>query len=486
MNFPKGAGIRMTVAGLASVPLLAVAQDADRGGLTVTLDVSQSVEASTNRDFVIDPQDTSLLSNTGFELGIASRRRAEQLSARIGGDLLYGSFGDADSGDGGDGGNGEDSGLNDPFAAIDYARQGANSRLSFAARYTERDVSDFVFDPDQSFDAVDAVDEDIVDLDDLLELEEDDLVFSDGTRASTDLRFDLRTGIDDPVSFRLTGASNAVTYRDIESDALNDRTTDSLRAEIGFRLSPTTTARVTAGTVRRGEDGETGTDRDTTSFGVGLGYDISPILRFNGSVGLTEIDGSDADGDFSESGTSADLGLSQQRPNGTIDYGFSSDIDENGRRTSVSLGRALDLRRGDIDVSLGVSDSDQTDPALTSRIRYNHPLRDGAISAGLSRVARSQDDGDEVLSTRIDVDYLYRINSVSRLSTSFDLARSEELETGEQTTATDLGLGYSRDLTRDWALNTGLRYRVSEQDPGETRDDVRLSLGVSRTFTFRP
>jgi hypothetical protein len=50
----------------------------------------------------------------------------------------------------------------------------------------------------------------------------------------------------------------------------------------------------------------------------------------------------------------------------------------------------------------------------------------------------------------------------------------------------DLGLGYRRQLTRDWDLTADLSHRLTWEDG--TREDsiTTLSLNVARSFVFRP
>ena len=149
-------------------------------------------------------------------------------------------------------------------AALEYSRRGANSRLSFAARYREADLDDDVLTFGPS----------------------DTLIIDGGSAEVTTLEARLETGLEGPLGFDVRGRYRKEAYIDTTDEDLDDNERLSVDALARFRVNPALTARVRAGVSEENEyddlDGKTETN--DTYFGVGVAGETAGGLSFKGDV----------------------------------------------------------------------------------------------------------------------------------------------------------------------------------------------------------
>lgn len=275
----------------------------------------------------------------------------------------------------------------------------------------------------------------------------DDLADADAvgteTRYGGTLRFE--TGRTRPASFFLEAAYDVIEYEDTVDPDLIDTTTTGLTTGTRLRFSEVLTGTLSLGFTREDEDGAPDTtDTLTASFGL-------ERALANGS---------------------ASLALSQSSEDGGED------------RTTLAIGRTLELPDGALSARLGISRSDLGGTDVVGGLDWIHRLPDGEITASLERSASyDADDGETTVDTAVSLGWMHEINAVS--SIAFDLSWALSDAASERIEETEFGATYSTALTADWRLDSGLRYSLRDDADGRAESPlVFVSLG--RSFTIRP
>lgn len=440
-----------SVAGLACFSgLSALAQDT--GGLTASLDVSQRLEYSDNFDL-------DVFSNPGFrattELGfsLASETRIQRLAFFAGGQIEFGSD------------NESANAFADPLVRLSYARAAKNAALTLDASYQQTEINSTF--TEELFGA-------------------QFVLFDTGERANFGLRANLDFGLTDPVGGSLTYSFNQVDYTDTANPDLRDATTNQLEGRVNFRIDPRLTARLTAGYIEVDEDG--GQFRETTRLGVGVEADVTKTLTVDAAVNYTNVDVEGGEGSDNE-GIGFDVDLVQDRPNGNITAGLSSDIDQNGRRTSLRFGRNLEMKAGSLGFSLGLSQRDDGDIRPLYRLDYERQLsEDAAVRAELTQSFDTDTDGTEALNTGFNLAYQQPLTKVSDISMAFNFRDTNIIDDDEGDDASRLSLGitYRHDITRNWDLAAGYSRSLTLTEGDTVLEANTVFVGLERTFDFRP
>jgi hypothetical protein len=447
----------VVAAGLTVVAGTAVSQE---GGLSFTGRFAQSLEFSDNPDFTEDFSGTALTSRTTLGFGLASVTAAQSLALDVGAAWRY-TLSTSDD-------EPTREGLTDPFIAFAYERNSATALLSFDARYSESDVGnlDFVVDPDS------------------LDL----IVVDDGTVARTNLNFGLETGIGAPFGLSVDAGYGRRTYFDTTDPTLVDDETFDIRAVARFRITPTTDANLIGAYIDDREfDTPDGYERRTVRLGAGFDHEISETQRFGFDVTSDTIDTTESGVTTTEEGYSFILAYDQDLMNGGFSVEASSILENIGTRNSISFSRSLDLPDGGLSLLLGVTNNDTSDVNGLIGVDYTRDLRDGQLTARVRQdVTQSSTEDNEFLNRLISIDYSKEVNSVSGWQTSFGYNESEDLSDGSVDRQTRFEISYRRDLTQDWDVVTGYRYREQRSTDEADRTSNTLFLTLQRDFQGRP
>ncbi len=458
MNISR-TGLSLTTALTLTSMLTAPAWAQEGSGLRGTLSFSQSIEASDNPELLSSSDGTVLTSRTGLGFRLDSETRTEILRFSLGADLEGELGGDSSSTDGFE--------LTNKRALIDYARLGANSRLSFGVRVREANVDDEVFGffVDGEFDP-------------------DALIIDGGTRRTTSASATLETGIEGPLGFRIRASTSSTRYTDTLDPELEDSDTISVDTTTRFRINPALTARVIAGFSQKDEDDFFQTERDSTYVGAGLEGELGTGLTYEATVIFDKSEtlngGVVVD---EENGTGFELTVVQAQPDGSLSFGASSRVDDAGRFTTAKVGRVYDLRDGGLAVSLGVLDRDNDSVRLTAGLTYSRETPRGEFVANLTQ-SPGTDDGDAYVNTSLSLAYQQAINATSSWDAEVRYSSANELGGNNDDSRTRASIAYRRELTRDWGMRTGFEHERVAEDGGDTRSSNTLFLSVERDITF--
>jgi hypothetical protein len=155
--------------------------------------------------------------------------------------------------------------------------------------------------------------------------------------------------------------------------------------------------------------------------------------------------------------------------------------DDEGQRETFEIGRDLETPTATISARLGVTRADEAGTDLIGRLRVDRALPDGTLGLTLERGA-SYDD-EPITTSLAGLSWSKSVNELS--SVSLDLTYELRDSASERIEQVSFGAGYSRQLTADWNLDTGIGYRIRNDADGHAESPT-LFVSLSRDFEFRP
>ncbi|MEM7642170.1 MAG: hypothetical protein AAF366_06540 [Pseudomonadota bacterium] len=376
-----------------------------------------------------------------------------------------------------------------PDLSFDYERDTSVLILQLSGDYRIDDVEGSVPGPEFDFDESDVIDD-------------------DGTREviSGDAGVVFfprgRAGLELGAFFRQS------TFNDTEDPDLDDTERFGFDAALRYNISRTLTFRFT-GSYREEEDGGV-LDLEEEELRVGGRVTWAATPRTQVDLGLsfsnldttqnTTVVGLDEDGDIgliatggTESSTSdtvvGDLAVTHALKNGTVGLTASRNLTTSGDIDRVTLNRNFDLP-GDarFGISLGVADFEGGDTVVVGDLRYSKPIvRGGELSFSVRRDADVDGDLQDVVRTRATLTHVQELTPVSTLAINVGASEINVVDGFEDDdVSANIGVTYSRAVTRDWALALGYRGSAEIDDDEDTTTNGELFLTLNRRFAFRP
>ena len=421
----------------------AVAQDA---GLSLVFGLENRLEISRNTDLSVPATGTDITDATVLSFGLFSVREIDRLEFSVSGALIA-----ENTSDGG--------------TEFDFGRGAAD--LAY-----HREVPAAVFDLGAFYrnDGVDAFDDDLADVDET------------GTRIDYGANVALEIGRTSSIGLAFGAAYEQTDYEDTSDPDLFDSTETRADAAVIFHASETVTGRLGLRYSLLEEDDPGATRTETLTTFAGLDYAISERLDLAAEVGYVETETEEFGVTDRTTGPDLSLGLTYDMPVGTAMalLRVTTDDDE-GRRETFELGRDLETPLATISARLGVTHADEAGTDLVGRLSIDRRLPDGSLGLDLERSV-FYDDEPGVLS-RAGVSWSKTVNEISSISLDITYELSEA--PSERIEQVSFGAGYSRNLTADWSLNSGVGYRVRNDADGHSESPT-LFVSISRDFTFRP
>ena len=430
------------------------AQDTAPPGIIAGFDITQRLEYSDNPDLDVDG-DSDFYGRTVLGFRLDSDTGIDRFSLDLGTDIEEG--------------RNDRSGIDatNSFATLGYDRGTRNARIGFELRYRETDVDGDNFDDfDENGNIINQ---------------------TDGTRERYGFSLEGAVGQEAPVGASFGLRYDELTFSDTTDPDLTDESTTEFNGQIDFRITPTVTANLTA--LYRDFDAQgNGVNRETTGFGAGVVMEVTPTLTADLSLSYDEIERSGGE-TGTDDGLSIGAAFVRDLPNGTLGLNFFSDVtsNDNGRRSQLSVSRAMELPTGALSFELGVTGADTIGSDPLVNVDYRHDLPTGQITLGLSQRVVTDSDNNEDINTSLRAGYEYEINNVSGLGLNFSYFDRNELdENGNDGQRMEIGLTYRHDLTRDWGLVGGYSHTFSTEDNGEDRRRNTIFVGLQRSFNWVP
>lgn len=439
----------------------------EKGGPILTFGISSTLSATDNYNLNPNGGDSAELFDNRLSFGYQNQRANDELSLDFSGVLR------AVEPPGGS------RTLDNSNARLSYDRQGVNSAFSTSAEYNLSSVNSLgPFDDDRLFG------------DD--PLDENDLALDQGDRELIASRFSFETGENDPLGFILTGRYREQNYSDTTDPDLFDTETFNLTGTTRFTLSPVTEARVVLRYDDYTADDVPQTDRQTTSFNLGLTQALSKVDTLDVSLGYQQIETDETilgtRRSDTRNGVIGNIGLTRELTRGTVGTTFNLSDSVNGSTATWLVNRAIPLPRGALEISLGAT-SDVSDTIRpVGSVAYTHEMTRSTLTAALERQVATSSQSNELRTTRASVGYNYEINSLSNIDFSASLVELSQAggPAVNDTTRADLRATYSRDLTRDWRLSSGYEYRMRDETGVGSATSNRVFLTLERVFVVRP
>jgi len=451
----------------AGLTLAQQASSPEEGGPVLTFGLSSMLSATDNYNLSPSGGDSAELFDNRLSFEYLNRRANDVLSLDLSGVLR------AKEPPGGS------RTLDDRSARLGYDREGVNSALSFGADYSLTSVNSLdPFEDDRLFE------------DD--PLDETDLTEDQGDREQISTRFSFETGLNDPLGFIVEGRYRERTYSSTTDPDLFDTEIFNLSGTTRFTLSPATEARVVLRYEDYSADDVPQTDRQTTSFNLGLTQALSKIDTLDVLLGYQQIETDETilgtRSSDTDTGIIGNIDLTRELTRGTIGTSFDLRESVNGTTATWLVSRAMPLPRGALEISAGAA-SDVSDTIRpVGSVAFSHEMAHSTLTATLERQVATSSRSNELRTTRASLGYSYEINSLSDMEFSVNVA--ELAQAGgpavSDTTRADLGVTYFRDLTRDWRLSTGYEYRMRDETGVGRGTSNRVFLTLERELVIRP
>jgi hypothetical protein len=289
------------------------------------------------------------------------------------------------------------------------------------------------------------------------------------------------------LGFDLSASFFARDYIDTVDPDLYDRTSVAFSAGSTLVLSDVLTGRLGLTSSWFNADDLPETERTSNRLSFSAQYLASEVLSFGAGVSYTAIETTEF-GVVSEDKTGVGLSFSATRalPDGAIRAGFSQQLTSASDRTLISVERQMELPRGDLSFGIGYSIADEGDNRFVANATAVREFATGSLSATLSQETRANDEDEDILLTRFELDYRQEINANESFSVGLGLGRSEEIGglSGDETTRGDVNVTYRRALTRDWDWAVGYLGRYS--DDGGSAFSNSIFTTFDRSFSIRP
>jgi len=424
----------------------------ETGGPLFTAGVSSTLRLNDNLDLNTPSNGTSLVSETRLSFGFESVTRTQEFRISFS-DVLEFGFGD----------DAPDSPtFTDTRFDLDYSWRGKNSALDFNASLR-----------------IDDIDDDDNDL----------LAIGGGSQTDTSVGLRFETGINDPFGVEVAVSHARVDFTDTtDPDLIDERTTNATISGI-FRPNQTTETRLTYSHTLFEEDDPQNTERTTKALSFSGAVTLDPVTRVTGSIGWTQIVTEDDDDTETDDGFTASLGYARDLPAGAIAISLDYTLTRLGHRTDVLLTRDFELPTGGFGFEVGVTSIDGDDLGFIGGVNYLRQWPDQAFRASLSTEILIDDTTNTTRRrTQASVEYERDINELESLEFGVSYGALTDGGSGSITDRSRITASatYSRDLTRDWVMETGYihRFRTEEGEPDASSNEIFVRLG--RDFSWRP
>lgn len=326
--------------------------------------------------------------------------------------------------------------LEDPSLRLSYTRTAAEGEFRFSARARSSNIA--FLRPFEDF--LDPETGEFVPPEDL-----DDLTGT-GKRISYGADVRLRLGDQARIGTTFRAGLSGTDYRGVTNPALVDNRRVSAGVGLRFSLSAVTDATLDLGWSRYSNDDPLQPDRDTVTLAGGLSHD---------------------------------------RPDGRLTARISAEKrDGRATRYGIGFGRSYDLVRGGLSFGAGVTWGDTASTQFNGNLAWTHELPDGQIRLSLSHGLTTGTDDTTRRTTAATLGWQHQITEISSISFDMGLTDSRNLGAGTSVRNATLGLGYSHQLTDDWALSAGYRHRQRDSAGVKARSNT-VFLTLRRDFTTR-
>lgn len=427
--------------------------------------IYERLESGRNLGLDVPEEGHGTIASTIFSFGLNSETRNQVFNLDATTALRFSNLPD----------EGSETDFGDTRLNLDYAREAANAGMLLEAGYLGYDIgflrslSDFVDD-----EGVINLPPDFADL------------TGGGTRREYDLRAEFDFGRQDLIGYNFFARVNSLSYSDTTDAGLFDE--DTVEAGVGmtFSLSPRTSAALDYGFERNDRDDSDQTVEDTTELVFAIAHEASSRTVLDFSLGYSKIDESRLSGDEITEGFIGGLGLEYAMPNGEITANLDSTLESEGRLDTLTVGRNLDIPNGIFSVSFGGARVPGGESDWIGSLIYEQERGPNDVFVRFSREVTANAERELRYETVADIGYVRFLSPVSRIGFGAIYALVDETASDPRTEYSELSAVYSHRLTEYWNFNTGVNYRVRDEDGLGKATSPLVFVQVGRDFVWRP
>ncbi len=436
------------------------------GGLELRFGIAERFEYGRNLALDVPDPGNGFIASTILSFGLSSETRSQTIELDAVTGLRLQDLPDR-----------EDSfDIGDARLGFGYTREAANAGLELEADYLRFDIgllrslSDF-----EDEDGFIVLPGDFSDL------------TGEGTRSEYSYGLSFDGGRQNLIGYSFGLVGSGLRYTDTTDTGLSDN--DRIGGDVGlsFALSPVTSVSVDYAIERFEEDDDEETERDTDAVSLGLLHEFSALTRLEASIGYTIIDERQViSGDSSESGLIGSVGVVHDVANGSASALLDTSRTISGRLDRFLLGRSFAVPDGDFAATLGAARRpDGTIDAIGS-LAFDREYGPNTLRVRLSREILSDDEDEYFAATVIDVGYIWGLTPLSQFSLRALYAVSEATDSSTGVEFSAISAVYSHDIGQDWSLNTGIDYRVRDEDGLDRATSPLVFFGIGKSFVWRP
>jgi len=359
--------------------------------------------------------------------------------------------------------------FDDPRLDLSYSRAVGDDSISFSAGAREVDIA-FL----DALESSGGLNDD--DFDDLR---------GEGNRRTLYARLNGIFNEDAPFTFAYRLGAAQQRYYDLEDQRdLNDRDEFEASASFLFDITRTMRAALEFGYDYRDTDDVAQTLRRRGTVATGLNVAIDEVTALNLRIGYSEVntERQALNREDTEEGVVGSIGLARELRNGQVSLNYSSNLDENGQRDRLTVGRTYERGTTNYGGTIGVTASEFTnDVRPIGSLFFNHRTPRARFGANLSQNARTDDEGFDAIFTRLNLTYEQDI--ASDLSFVLDLGaarRFREISENRVTRRLNFTASMRKALNQDWDIDVGYRYRFREANNGDEADSNALFAAIVR------
>lgn len=444
----------------------AIAQEVEPGGLLITLGLAERLEVGRNLGLDVPEEGTGTIASTILSFGLSDETRTERFSLDATTALRFSNLPD----------QGSDVDFGDAILEFEYARDAANAGLNLSADYLRYDIGfqrsllDFTND------------------DGVIELPRDfDDLTGTGIRNEYVLDAQIDFGRENLVAYNFAIGVNRIDYKDASNPDLFASDTIDGSAGIALNFSQRTTAFLDIFAEYYEDESEGQTERDTEEITFGVAHEISSRARLEASFGFIDIDERDlVEGDILVTGPVGNLDFQYDMPDGELTVDFAASRDTPGRLNTFTVGRRLEIPDGEFLANIGVARDSDGDTDFVGALGYEREFGSHEAFARINRGLGVTDNREYRVETVADLGVIFGITPISQLGLRATYALAAGTAEDPRIERFDLDVVYSRKLTRDWNLNTGINYRTRDEEGVGRADSPLVFISVGRDFFWRP
>lgn len=347
-----------------------------------------------------------------------------------------------------------------PRATLRFSQKFARSELTLDAQYQFSRVSDQAIGYDDT----------------------GSIIYYDGAGQRSVARIGAKFtgGIDTPFGYSLGLSHSETDYHDTLTGSQTPTRLNTVTLGLRADLSAMTQARFALSHDHYEADNADNLTRRTDAVSLQLDQRIDAVTTLGFSVGRTRIESDRLGVTETTEGTTWGLALTREDAVGRYGLTYARSLTEEGSRDSLSLSREAETRLGSFNGMIGASRgaADQTD--LIAGLGYEMELPRDRLSVDLTRAIRTNDDGEDVVLTRMSGQLVHDLSEVNALN--FGLTASLTEAPGEDTTRVDASVAYSHMLGVDADLSAGVRFGLSERTGQADADRQTLFVTLNRRF----